>query len=139
MRAAMTAPAMAARAGRSVPLWCCTEAVVCGRIAKSCAVITTTSLLASLRVAGRRIAAIHVLAEAGADVCDTLEGAMLAVLATGDPATDAAVAAEAQSAGIPVVDLVATARLGELHVGVDPGASPQAFATRIARDLHERF
>jgi len=106
-------------------------------------------LLASLRVAGRRIAVIgdgidalaatHVLAEAGADVCDTLEGAMLAVLATGDPAADAAVAAEAQSAGIPVVDLVATARLGELHVGVDPGASPQAFATRIARDLHERF
>jgi hydroxymethylbilane synthase len=132
-----------------VPIPCCTEAVVCGRIAKSCAVITTTALLASLRVAGRRVAVIgdgidalaatHVLAEAGADVCDTLDGAVLAVVVTGDPSSDAEAAAEALAAGVPVVDLLASASLGELQVGVDPGGSPKAFAARIARDLHDRF
>jgi hydroxymethylbilane synthase len=112
-------------------------------------VITSISLLASLRVAGRRVAVIgsgavaqrysELLHDLGADVCDSLDDAALAIAATADPELDAAIAAEAESLGIPVFDIPATARLGELQVGIDPGASPEAFAIRIARDLHERF
>ena len=61
------------------------------------------------------------------------------MVVTGDPSSDAEASAEALAAGVPVVDLVATASLGELQVGIDPGGSPKAFAARIARDLHERF
>ncbi len=106
-------------------------------------------MLAALRVAGRRIAVIgsgadalyasHVLLDAGADVVETLEGAVLAVAATGDPVLDAAVEEQARVAGVPTISLVASAQIGELRFGVDPGASPEQFALRIARDLPERI
>ena len=73
----------------------------------------------------------------------------LVVAATDDSDVNAQVIADARAARILVCDaadpengdftMQATVRVGELTFAVDSGRSSPAFATRIARELRERF
>jgi hydroxymethylbilane synthase len=76
-----------------------------------------------------------------------LDGAVLAVAATSDDATNAQVIADARAAGVIAVDasdpdrgdatMLATIRLDGLTLAVDTGGAAPAFAQRIARELRE--
>jgi len=130
--------------------------VVGGGAVASRKVRTLLDAGADVRVVAPRIA-IELRADAGERLAieerayrtGDLDGATLAVAATGDAGVDAAVMADARAAGIPALDasgagesdfaMLATTRLGDMRIGVDSGGSTPAFARRTARDLRERF
>lgn len=78
-----------------------------------------------------------------------IEGAFLAVAATGDDVANALVVADARARGILVCDathpargdfsMQAVVRVGELTFAIDTGGASPAFAKRLARELRERF
>ncbi len=91
----------------------------------------------------------HLTCEERAYIAGDLDGALLVIAATDDASVNTAVIADAKAVGILALDaggdgtddfsMVATARIGEMRIGVDSGGSSPAFARRTARDLHERF
>ena len=78
-----------------------------------------------------------------------LEGAFLAIAATGDDAVNAAICADAHRLGVLVCDaskpergdfaMSATVQIGELTFAVDTGGAAPAFAKRLTGELREHF
>ena len=82
-------------------------------------------------------------------VVSDLEGAFLAIAATGDDAVNAAICADAHRLGVLVCDaskpergdfaMSATVQIGELTFAVDTGGAAPAFAKRLTGELREHF
>lgn len=80
---------------------------------------------------------------------DDLDGALLVVTATGDPAVDTAVGADAARRSVLVCDaaepgrgdvtMPSVVRVGELVFGIDTGGAAPAFAKRVAGEVRDRF
>ncbi len=74
-----------------------------------------------------------------------LEGAALAIAATGDDAVNARVVGDARALGIPVCDasmpdrgdftMLATSRLGDLTIAVDSGGASPSFSRRVLGEI----
>jgi len=98
----------------------------------------------------RELAAQHgfELRERGYDSGD-LDGALLAIAATGDDAVNAAVCADAHELGVLVCDaskpergdfaMSAIVQIGDLTFAVDTGGAAPAFAKRLADELRSHF
>ncbi len=78
-----------------------------------------------------------------------LDGAFLAIAATGDDAVNSAISADAHRLGVLVCDtsnpergdfaMSATVQIGDLTFAVDTGGAAPAFAKRLAGELREHF
>ncbi|HEY9086313.1 MAG TPA: hydroxymethylbilane synthase [Candidatus Tyrphobacter sp.] len=81
--------------------------------------------------------------------CDDLNGAALAIAATGDNAVDERVVDDARALRIPVCDagapergdftMLATSRLGDLTIAVESGGASPSFSLRMLREIETHF